>query len=77
MDGVGINLFIWLSQGGMVLPLIRRYMLKLLCQGRGWRIEEFGMFVLFENLMIGRWMKGCIFFVYWELILLQWTWKIG
>ena len=38
---------------------------------QGQRIEEFGMFVLVENLMIGRWMKGCIFFVYWELILLH------
>ena len=43
---------------------------------RGRRIEEFGMFVLFKNLMIGRWMKGCIFFVFWELILLQWRWEI-
>ena len=53
MGGVGINLFNWLSQGCMVLPLIKRYLLKLLCQGKGWRIEESGMFVLFENLMIG------------------------
>jgi len=30
----------------------------------------------FENLMIGRWMKGCIFFVYWELIL-HWMLKTG
>ena len=43
---------------------------------RGQRIEEFGMFVLFKNLMIGRWMKGCIFLVFWELILLQWRWEI-
>lgn len=35
------------------------------------------MLILFENLMIGRRMKGCIFFVYWELILLQWMWEIG
>ena len=27
MGGVGINLFNWLSQGCMVLPLIRRYLL--------------------------------------------------
>ena len=38
-------------------------LLKLLCQGRGRRREEFGMYVLLEILMIGRWMKGCIFFV--------------
>ena len=37
MGGVGINLFNWLSQGCMVLSLIKRYLLKLLCQGRGWR----------------------------------------
>ena len=43
----------------------------------GRRIEEFGMFVLYENLMIGRWLKGCIFFIYWELILLQWMWETG
>ena len=77
MGGVGINLFNWLSQGCMVLSLIKRYLLKLLCQGKGWRIEESGMFVLFENLMIGRWIKGYIFFVYWELILLQWRNLIG
>ena len=64
MGDVGINLFTWLSQGCMVLPLIRRYLLKFLCQGKGRRIEEFGMFVLFDNLMIGRWMKGCIFFIF-------------
>ena len=44
MGGVGINLFTWLSQGCMVLPLIMRYLLKLLCQGRGRRLEEFGLF---------------------------------
>ena len=27
-------------------------------------VEEFGMFVLLEILVIGSWMKGCIFFVY-------------
>ena len=44
---------------------------------QGQRIEEFGMFVLFGNLMIGRWRKGCIFFVSWELIPLQWMLEIG
>ena len=77
MGGMGINLLNWLSQGYMVLPLIRRFLEKLLCQGRGRRIEEFEMFVLFEILMIGRWMKGCSFFVYWELILLLWMLEIG
>ena len=74
---MGINLSNWLSQGCMVLPLIRRHLEKLLCQGKEQRIEEFGMFVSFENLMIGRWMKGCIFFVYWELILLHWMLETG
>ena len=72
MGGMEINLSNWLSQGCMELLLTGRPLWKLLCQGRGWRIEEFGMFVLFGNLMIGRWMKGCIFFVSWEPILLQW-----
>ena len=44
---------------------------------QGLRLEDFGMFVLFENLMIEKWMKGCIFFIYWELILLQWMWETG
>ena len=44
---------------------------------QGQRIEEFGMFVLFGNLMIGRWRKGCIFFVSWEPIPLQWMLEIG
>ena len=44
---------------------------------QGQRIEEFGMFVLFGNLMIGRWRKGCIFVIYWELILLQCMWETG
>ena len=39
---------------------------------RGQRIEEFGMFILFGNLMIGRQMKGYIFFISSEPILLQW-----
>ena len=38
----------------MALLLTRRPLLKLLCQGKRRRIEEFGMFILFENLMIGR-----------------------
>ena len=53
-----INLSNWLSRGCMELLLTGRPLWKLLCQGRGRRIEEFGMFVLFGNLMIGRWMKG-------------------
>ena len=61
----------------MALLLTRRPLLKLLCQGKGWRIEEFEMFVLFGNLMIGRWRKGCIFFVSWEPIPLQWMLEIG
>ena len=44
---------------------------------RGMRREEFGMFVLLEILMIGRWMKGCIIFVYWEPILLLWKLETG
>ena len=72
MGGMEINLSNWLSRGCMELLLTGRPLWKLLCQGRGQRIEEFGMFVLFGNLMIGRWMKGCIFFVSWEPILLQW-----
>ena len=50
---------------------------EALCLGRGRRREEFGMFVLLENFMIERWMKGCISFVYWELILLQWMLETG
>jgi len=61
----------------MVLLLIRRYLLKPPCQGKGRRIDELGMFVLLENLMIGRWRKGYIFFVCWELILLLWMWETG
>ena len=47
---------------------------SLLRQGR--RREEFEMFVLLKILMIGRWMKGCIFFAYWEPILL-WMLETG
>ena len=36
------------------IDIDREASVKLLCQGRGRRIEEFGMFILFGNLMIGR-----------------------
>ena len=55
------------------IDIDREASVKLLCQGRGRRIEEVEMFVLSENLMIGRWRKGCIFFVSWEPIFLQLT----
>ena len=77
MGGMEINISKLLSWGCMALLLTRRPLLKLLCQGKGWRIEEFEMFVLFGNLMIGRWRKGCIFFVSWEPIPLQWMLEIG
>ena len=73
---MGIILFHWPFQGCMVSPLIRRFLLKLLCYGKGWRKGEVGMFVLLEILVIKRWMKGCIFFVFWEPILFLWRLEI-